>query len=945
MVRTLGVALVCAFLLSSVFVAVNASSGGSDEGSFPNRVFSVDNVGPWPVKDVSYLTTVTPDGSGDWWVELTQVKGSYVLVQVYTGSSLHTKSLSSTDLRTVGDDSKKTFMSAGGLYTVAFTCYGKRASATLAEHFEPGTPAQYVPHDPILIQGNSQFTAENGVVGGDGSSSSPYVISGWEIDASSGADGVKIEWTSAYFVIRDCYIHSAPMRYHGVYLYFLSNGVVENCVLSANWAGLFAYYSSSLAIRTVQFDQNAWSGCNLMGCTDSSFTSNVVETDNLPMSEDWGLRLSGCERITVQANSFYHAGISFWGETREDFNTHLISDDNTVDGLPILYIANSEVVGVVGQQYGQVFIVCSTHVQVMDMVMSGYTPLYLAYVDYGTVEDCEFTGVVYTALELFRCSNLLVRNNWFHDNLGVSGKLVLFSESPSITFLDNTIENSGLALSIEHDSTGAFVIGNKISNCGGGIMLFVTSDALVKWNEIRSCVNGEALILTSTSGIIVEANTIDGNFRGIYVDEMSSSNKIIYNNISNNVQQVVDRSTGSNAWDDVIGCGNYWSDYSGVDADGNGIGDTPYHVSDHSTDNFPMMQPWSGFLPGAPVLHDPILITSDSEFTAENGVRSGSGGSYDPFVIEGWYIDGSADPDGFGIQVANTEAYFLIRHVEVTNGDVSLRFCENAVIEDSTVSGQYDCIAASDCPGVTISRNTLVGRGMSGGACIGVWDSESATITDNVATGGLWGIWLAGGSYPVITGNLISGNQYGIGLHSSLDSYPYVSVVEPVVSDNVVVDNNDMGIWLMTTCQDAIVSGNIVARNLGDGIIVSECDMTIVQGNTISDNGGSGVIVQLLNGYGNIVVGNEISGNGVGVTLQYTSSPLVYGNDIVGNTIQAIQDSLSWGVRWDNALPDGGNYWSDYGGADANGDGIGDTAYMIDSTNMDRYPLMQPCVP
>src|SRR3989441_4203159 len=56
-------------------------------------------------------------------------------------------------------------------------------------------------HPPISIEGDAGFTPANGVTGGTGTPSDPYIIEGWEINAFAGI-GIEIDNTSAAFVVR-----------------------------------------------------------------------------------------------------------------------------------------------------------------------------------------------------------------------------------------------------------------------------------------------------------------------------------------------------------------------------------------------------------------------------------------------------------------------------------------------------------------------------------------------------------------------------------------------------------------------------------------------------------------------------------------------------------------------------------------------------------------------
>ena len=91
-------------------------------------------------------------------------------------------------------------------------------------NFEGGVEnvSAYTPHNPIYIDGNADFASQASAEGwpGDGSAGNPYIIEGYDINAST-TNGIDIRNTDVYFVIRDCYVHDGGVSYNGIH--FISN--------------------------------------------------------------------------------------------------------------------------------------------------------------------------------------------------------------------------------------------------------------------------------------------------------------------------------------------------------------------------------------------------------------------------------------------------------------------------------------------------------------------------------------------------------------------------------------------------------------------------------------------------------------------------------------------------------------------------------------------------
>ena len=189
------------------------------------------------------------------------------------------------------------------------------------------------------------------------------------------------------------------------------------------------------------------------------------------------------------------------------------------------------------------------------------------------------------------------------------------------------------------------------------------------------------------------------------------------------------------------------------------------------------------------------------------------------------------------------------------------------------------------------------------------------------------GVHLVASYYCTITGNIIEYNKCGV----SLGGWSFY---------NNIVGN------IIRGCQDDGISFDAWSMPL---------DRNIVAYNVIQDND-NGIHEESHYSFGitfNQFYNNTIINNTIGFFVSnmeevpQTCWNRIYHNLFIRNGIQAVEYMND--NYWDNGYPSGGNYWSDYLGADQNhgpgqnqsgSDGIGDTPYTIYANGVDRYPLM-----
>lgn len=333
--------------------------------------------------------------------------------------------------------------------------------------------------------------------------------------------------------------------------------------------------------------------------------------------------------------------------------------------------------------------------------------------------------------------------------------------------------------------------------------------------------------------------------------------------------------------------------------------------------------------------------------------------------------NGSIYPPNAPVTTVDNITYTLTDDISVSDYGIIIER-DNIILDGAghTIEGNYPSVFAygiriSGRSNVTVT-NVVIKRfygginvvwssnisvsGSSVSVCysgIYVYSSSGNTITDNVLLGNEFGIALLQSSNNSIVGNNVTGNSNtGIYLGDSSNNN--------IIARNVVTESIS-GIFLFRSSDNRVAENN-VTNNQG-GIMVSgdslgeSVNNSIVENNVIS-NADKGIAL-LASSSNSSVIKNIIAYNALGISLEFAQKNSIYHNSFVNNSeLQAYIYNSTLNV-WDDGYPSGGNYWSDYVGADlysgphqniTGSDGIGDTPYAINAENRDRYPLMKPYI-
>jgi parallel beta-helix repeat protein len=218
---------------------------------------------------------------------------------------------------------------------------------------------------------------------------------------------------------------------------------------------------------------------------------------------------------------------------------------------------------------------------------------------------------------------IIVKDGSYTENVTVDRSLTIQSENGAASTTVTAAISSSPVFDVDADGVtiDGFTVAGPTDSHVAGIELVGANDCVIQNNDCSLCYNGIHLGGAATNNVIGSNYCHNNSERGISIRDTAHDNFITGNTVENNDGEgfcIKDMSANNVLWlNNVLGneveiltsvvlnspteltytynsssytgyLGNYWDEYTGSDADGDGVGDTPYSVGSY-TDNYPLI--------------------------------------------------------------------------------------------------------------------------------------------------------------------------------------------------------------------------------------------------------------------------------------------------------------------------------------------------------------------